>query len=128
MKSLLLIVFVVPALALVTGYHTTPIPKIIMEQPVLEHKIPEPKELYVIEQYKFPESQIVITVNQFPFDMGGHKPYEIAVHGVKYRFNPKDVEEFLKKGVSLDVESKQLPTGTFAKDPFDFPPGEIPKL
>lgn len=128
MKSLLLIVFVVPALALVTGYQTTPTPEIIIEQPVLEHEKPVTKELFVIEQYKLPESQIVITVNQFPFDMAGHRPYEIAVHGVKYKFKPEDVEEFLKKGVSLDVESKKLPTGTFAKRPFEFGPGEIPKL
>lgn len=128
MKSLLLIVFVAPALALVTGYHTTPVPEIIIEQTVPVPEEPVPKELLVIKEYKLPESQIVVTVNQFPFNMGGHRPYEIAVHGVKYKFKPEDVEEFLKKGVSLDIESKELPTGTFAKHPFDFAPGEIPNL
>jgi hypothetical protein len=132
MKSIMLIAFVVPALALVTGYQSTPVPspQIVIEKQVLEHEIPvvKPKELFVVEHYKFPESHIVITVNQFPFDMAGNRPYEIAVQGVKYRFKPEDVEEFLKKGVSLNVESKKLPTGTFAKRPFEFAPGEVPKL
>ena len=70
MKSIMLIAFVVPALALVTGYQSTPVPspQIVIEKQVLEHEIPvvKPKELFVVEHYKFPESHIVITVNQFP--------------------------------------------------------------
>ena len=133
MKSILLIAFVVPALALVTEYHSTPAqtPSIIVEQPVPEHEIPlvyEPKEMYMIEHYKYPESHIVVTVNQFPFDIGGNRPYEISVQGVQYRFKPEDVKDFLKKGESLNTEARQLPTGLYAKDPFLFPPNQQPQL
>lgn len=121
MKLVLIVSVVAPFIALLLGYTdpsanaNNPPPGSIPTKEVV---------IYKVKEYEVPKSDVVITVNTFPFDVGGSRPYQIAAHGKKYRFKPKDVEEFLKKGQFLDIPSEPLPSGTWV-GPFPFS-GELP--
>lgn len=121
MKIFIIVSIIAPALALMVGY-TEPI---VTAKNTPADVLPTKEvAVYRIKEYHIPASDVVITVNTFPFDVGGSRPFQIAAHGKKYRFKPKDVEEFLKKGQLLDIPSEPLPKGTWI-GPFPFD-GTIP--
>lgn len=134
MKILLITLFLFPLIALLMGYQAKPGQRlsIPIDQVTPEHKKPHSSEglgkLFIIDHYKFPSSDIVITVNHFPFNIAGNRPYEIAVHGTKYQFDPKDVDEFIKKGKKLNIPGGHpLPTGTFTSDGLPGSPASLPR-
>ena len=122
MKLLLLVSFVAPTLALMMGYTESavnlnePTPPILPSREVV---------VYKVKEYQIPASDVVITVNSFPFDVGGSRPYQISAHGKKYRLKPEDVKEILSKGIQMDIPSEPLPTGTWI-GPFQVD-GEFPQ-
>ena len=119
MKLLVIISIVGPTLALLLGYNDPAVssnasPTVLV--PTKEIAV------YKVNEYNVPKSEVVITVNTFPFDVGGSRPYQISAHGKKYRFKPEDVKEFLKKGVQMNIPSEPLPAGTWIGPfPFDGP-------
>lgn len=121
MKILLIVAVAAPTLALLLGYsnpdadHTSSPAPVVPTREVV---------VYKVNEYSVPRSDVVITVNTFPFDMGGNRPFQIAAHGKKYRFKPDDVKQFLKKGVQLDIPCDPLPVGTWI-GPFPFD-GDLP--
>ena len=121
MKLVILITVLFPFVALMVGYKTHPV-EATQVHPVVT-QIVDPIPAYLITQYKYPESDIVVTVNQFPFDVGGNMPFQISVHGEKYTYSPEDVREFLAKGTKLNIKAVPLPTGMWHGDsPFDMSP------
>lgn len=110
MKIIVIVTVLMPVIALMLGY-TEPTVNATNTPP---GSLPTREVvIYKVKEYMTPASDIVITINTFPFDMGGNRPYQIAAHGKKYRFKPEDVEQFLKKGIQLDIPSEPLPTGTW---------------
>jgi hypothetical protein len=79
------------------------------------------KQIYILEHYKMAEPYMVVTVNHFPFDIGGLRPYEINIQGQKFVFDQKDVQEFLTKGRPMNVDFRPLPTGMVFIDGFGQP-------
>lgn len=113
MKLVIIITFLAPVVALMVGYDSSPEVQAVQAVKPVE-VIPTPA--FLVTEYKFPKSDIVVTVNQFPFDVGGSMPYQISAHGKKYKFDPADVEEFLKKGKELDIDAESLPVGMWVED------------
>jgi hypothetical protein len=104
--------FFFPAIALVVGY--TGQPSVQAEAPV--DNPAETRKIYVVQHYKLAEPQIVVTVNNFPFDVGGSRPYEINVQGQRFTFDPEHVKEFLSKGKPMKIFQKPLPSGVVISD------------
>jgi hypothetical protein len=113
MKLVIIITFLAPVVALMVGYDTQSEVQAVQSVKPVE-VIPTPA--FLVTEYKFPKSDIVVTVNQFPFDVGGSMPYQISAHGKKYKFDPADVEEFLKKGKEIDIDTEPLPVGMWVED------------
>jgi hypothetical protein len=116
MKNFKLFVFVmfgIPAMMLLVGYNGSR-PALAEAPPGDQKKVP--RQLYFIQHYRLAEPQIVVTVNQFPFDVGGLRPYELNVQGQRYHFDPRDVKEFLSKGRPMNTYIKELPTGAVISD------------
>ena len=109
--------FFFPAIALVVGY--TGQPSVQAEAPV--DSPTETRKIYVIQHYKLAEPQIVVTVNNFPFDIGGNRPYEINVQGQRFTFKPEHVKEFLSKGKPMKIFQKPLPSGVVISDGLNVP-------
>ena len=116
MKLLVIISIVGPTLALLLGYNDPAISSNASPTVLVPTK---EVAVYKVNEYNVPKSEVVITVNTFPFDVGGSRPYQISAHGKKYRFKQEDVKEFLKKGVQMNIPSEPLPTGTWI-GPFPF--------
>ena len=116
MKLLLIITVAAPVFAVLVGYDSQPEIQATQIIPTSKPIEVSPTPAYLVKEYKFPKSDIVITVNQFPFDVGGSMPYQISAHGKKYKFDPADVEEFLKKGKQLDIDADPLPVGMWIED------------
>ena len=119
---LLIVSVAAPTLALLLGYTHPGTDPAGAPTPVIPTR---EVAVYKVNEYNVPKSDVVITVNTFPFDVGGSRPFQISAHGKKYRFKPEDVREFLKKGVQMDIPSEPLPTGTWI-GPFPFV-GDMPK-
>lgn len=108
---------IIPTLALLIGYNGQKSAQ--AEAPV--YSSPEKKKIYVIQHYKLAEPEIVVTVNTFPFDVGGSRPYQINVQGQRYVFKPEDVKQFLKLGRPMKQFTKPLPSGMVFSDGLDEP-------
>ena len=109
--------FFFPTIALVVGY--TGQPSVQAEAPI--DSPTETRKIYVVQHYKLAEPQIVVTVNNFPFDIGGNRPYEINVQGQRFTFEPEHVKEFLSKGKPMKIFKKPLPSGVVISDGLNAP-------
>jgi hypothetical protein len=116
-KWLLVLAFVGPMIAIFSG--SAGDRAALAEAPVTPTE--KVKQIYILEHYKMAEPYMVVTVNHFPFDIGGHRPYEINIQGQKFIFDPKDVQEFLTKGRPMNVFYRPLPTGMVYIDGFGQP-------
>lgn len=106
-KWLLALAVIGPCLVIFTG--VTGNKAALAEAPAIPAT--ETKRVYVLEHYKMAEPMIVVTVNHFPFDIGGLRPYDINIQGQKFVFKPEHVQEFLTKGRPMQVFHRPLPTG-----------------
>lgn len=113
LKLFMFVIFGIPAIMLLVGYNGT---RPAQAEAPPDQQTKEPQQLYVIQHYRLAEPQIVVTVNQFPFHLGGLRPYELNVQGQRYYFEPQDVKEFLSKGRPVNTFVKALPTGVVISD------------
>lgn len=115
-KWLITITFIGPLVAIITGNAGNR--TALAEAPSYDSKT---RQIYVLEHYKMAEPMIVVTVNSFPFDIGGLRPYEINVQGRRYVFDPVHVKEFLAKGKPMNTFHKPLPSGVVIVDGYSHP-------